>query len=680
MAECAPSAELAAVTASTWLPLSPQFVQCERSEAYFAAFAKQVVASLSKADREAVCSDVDAALEDIDEECLDPSWQDRYIVSASCQVLADLAKQGWSISVHESRVEVAPPAELIGDVAGEKDRVRRQELVKRDVQLQQASVREFVGRMERRREFKGRFVSVFSLMRDGRELAAALERSQGAPLDASIMAPYLQFVDDGKCERTGLRLMDIWRYFRHGWSNQYVSTPGRSMMFLVRDAAAEFHPVIGIGAIASPIVQVRERDMWIGWHPAAFLGDLEARPAPAYARWLVRVVEEGIGGLYLQDLLEDELVSPGTLRRPTADVIEKLRADAKQKRAEHHRFTHRQEHKGKQGDEASWEKRARSDLFRSKRAGTLADLLEVRLTLGRFLDPEPTEAGLREMLADPRGRQAITRLVRKAKGDRVGILMADISVCGAVPPYNALTGGKLVAMLAASPEVVCAYQQRYGASVSEIASAMAGRPIIKAPLLAFLATTSLYGAGSSQYNRIKLPPESLGVGATAAVRYQEVGRSKAYGTSQFSDATVKALAAVVQQIRGGQRVNSIFGEGHSPRLRKVRDGLDVLGFPTDKLLQHGRPRVLYCVSLVSNLRDFLLGIDETPKYVYDRSDAANTTKCIAEYWRVRWGANRAQLPAVRASIRQHSLIYPVTHGARVPLPLAPTGVVELDFD
>ncbi|MGZ5889512.1 MAG: Druantia anti-phage system protein DruA [Hyphomicrobium sp.] len=42
-----------------------------------------------------------------------------------------------------------------------------------------------------------------------------------------------------------------------------------------------------------------------------------------------------------------------------------------------------------------------------------------------------------------------------------GIAVADITVCGAVQPYNAILGGKLVAMLAASPEIVLEYRRRY---------------------------------------------------------------------------------------------------------------------------------------------------------------------------------------------------------------------------
>src|SRR5262249_45207602 len=147
---------------------------------------------------------------------------------------------------------------------------------------------------------------------------------------------------------------------------------------------------------------------------------------------------------------------------------------------------------------------------------------------------------------DFEGVRTIVRIVRKAKGDRVGILMADISVCGAIPPYNALLGGKLVAMLAASGEVVSAYGRRYSTAASEIASSMAGRPIVRKPELAFLSTSSLYG-GSSQYNRISVPCSRIGGADPDQIRYVERGRSESYGTSQFSDATVLALTNLIER-------------------------------------------------------------------------------------------------------------------------------------
>jgi len=83
--------------------------------------------------------------------------------------------------------------------------------------------------MERQRLNNGKFVSIHLLMRDGRELAAGLRnartRTNNGWADAlsKLVAPYLEFVTSGDatCEHTGLRLMDVWRYFRHTWTNQY---------------------------------------------------------------------------------------------------------------------------------------------------------------------------------------------------------------------------------------------------------------------------------------------------------------------------------------------------------------------------------------------------------------------------------------------------------------------------
>jgi len=279
----------------------------------------------------------------------------------------------------------------------------------------------------------------------------------------------------------------------------------------------------------------------------------------------------------------------------------------------------------------------------------------------------PTGDKLAELAGTAQGSDVIRRVVKKAKADRVGIAVADIAVCGAVQPYNALLGGKLVAMLATSSEVVLEYRRRYSRAESEIASSMAGRPIIRPPTLVFLGTTSLYGIGSSQYNRIKIPCDRIGGSPTDVIRYEELGRSESFGTSQYSDETVEALVGVVQQA-DAHRVNSIFGEGVSPKLRKVRHALDLLNLPSALLLRHHRPRVIYGVSLVRNTTDYLLGLSTEPQYVLPIGEGSATTTKIAAWWRERWLRNRITSDDVLAQISAHTLVHPVRHGARITGP------------
>ncbi len=598
-----------------------------------------------------------------------PARRTHPALAAAALVLGDLVAQGWSIRVDAAGgVAVRPPKEA-ADPAREKARVRKQELLKRDEQLSVPSVRRFVAEMERPREFRGRFVSIFSLMRDGEELRTALEAvdsgDDAATRLRTVIDPYIQVVDPTeRCAHTGLRLGDIWRYFRHTWSNQYTSTPGRTMLLLIRDRAAPCHPVIGIAALGSSIVQIKERDDWIGWQSSQFAGAMAERPTIRMARWVNDRLDSALGELFLDDLIEDGLYWPSLWADPTEDAIERLRKESAARRDDHRRFVLRREFKRgiDPNDAEAWRQRAESDLFRSKRCLALADLLRCRAALLPFFSP-PTRSGLAMALADTEGRRAIGDLVRRAKAETVGTEMADLTVCGAIAPYNAVLGGKLVAALAVSPTVVRAYHERYGDYASIIASSMAGRPIRRRNNLVFVGTTSLYGAGSSQYNRLHFPAERLG--GNGRIEFRELGHSRSFGTSHLSSQTVSALVLLSEQSRTGVRVNSIFGEGVNPKLRKVRDGLDLLGWPSEALLQHGRQRIVYGVSLVSNLLPYLLGVETEPNYLFRRNVKDDVTK-VSDWWLQRWLTPRVRSTEVLDAVATHRSGRPSRHGARVP--------------
>lgn len=592
-------------------------------------------------------------------------------VRAAVSILADLALQGWSLRVERGVAFVAPPA-IEQDPVAEKNRVRQMELWKRDEQLTRPSVRRFVQSMERPRLHQGRFVSIFDLMRDGHELSSALAavRDSGRVEAASLRAvvdPYLQVVDkSSRCSHTGLRLMDVWRYFRHTWVTQYSSTPGRTMMLLVRDAAARHHPVIGIAALASPIVQITERDEWIGWQPERFLANLEAEATVGAARWIMSRLDISLDELHLEDLIADGLYWPALWRNPNYDAIAHLREESEARRRDHARFVRASDHKRSMSTDEDWVDRAETDLYRSKRSALLADLLTARAALIPFLCENVSKAGLRDALEDRAARQAISKIVRRAKSASVGTEVADLSVCGSIPPYNALLGGKLVSMLSISPSVVRAYHSKYGSMASEIASAMAGRAIQRRSHLAYVGTTSLYGSGSSQYNRVRIP-EGVISGSSGAVAFEKLGRSKSYGTSHISSRSMESLVSLAEQHGTGRRINSIFGEGVNPKLRKVRQGFDLLGWPSDALLRHGRERIVYGVALVRNLLPYLLGMHSRPRFLFPVSNL-NDAEEISVYWHTRWLANRITRPEVLDQVASHTLERPVTHGARVVLP------------
>jgi hypothetical protein len=196
---------------------------------------------------------------------------------------------------------------------------------------------------------------------------------------------------------------------------------------------------------------------------------------------------------------------------------------------------------------------------------------------------------------------------------------------------------------------------------------MAGRPVVRPAELVFLGTTSLYATRPTQYDRIRLPcdpdhPEGR------AVRYEYLGRTKGVGTFQFGPRTVAELSRLLTQSRRGQRVNSVFGEGVNPRLRKVRDGLDLLGLSSDELLNHGGPRLVYGVELAANAGDYLLGMARRPQYVLPMKQPSVVTAQIIRWWARRWLLPRLAREDTCERVARHTLVYPVRHGARVRLP------------
>jgi hypothetical protein len=185
--------------------------------------------------------------------------------------------------------------------------------------------------------------------------------------------------------------------------------------------------------------------VWIGWHPDEFLARIKAHPTATIANWLVKIVNSAINEIYVDDLFEDRLLAPRHLVKPDQDVIGRLLKESGEQRRLHHRYVRSRDHKGIRSDlppAEYWAARARTHLFRSKRTLALASYLRARIVLNEHFGRLPSAEKLAKLAGTWAGSDAIRRIVKKAKADRIGIAVADVTVCGAVQPYNALLGGK----------------------------------------------------------------------------------------------------------------------------------------------------------------------------------------------------------------------------------------------
>jgi hypothetical protein len=130
----------------------------------------------------------------------------------------------------------------------------------------------------------------------------------------------------------------------------------------------------------------------------------------------------------------------------------------------------------------------------------------------------------------------------------------------------------------------------------------------------------------------------------------------------------------------GRRVNNVFGEGTSPKLRSLRDGLNALGISSEEMLQHGIEKVVYGVILVSNASRYLLRLDDVPQYLFSLEEAEASTARIAQHWFERWASARMERSETEQKLLAHTLVRPIRHGARIVLPSDDTDQLTFRVD
>lgn len=613
----------------------------------------------------------------------------RSVLSAAAlsRLYIDLSTAGWALWVEDGQVFCTAPgvAEVRSDAALMHAKgVMRSTMLAR-VQEQVTKEARLVEEVE---------PGIQRLIADGPALADALERR-----GADAVRPYLQLArrSDGNDSHTGLSLHAIYRYLRYWWAFPYNDTPGRSLPILIRDAGQPDHPVCGLLCLSSPLLRLTDRDDALGLTPAWLeavvatlfaLGAADPRTALAsvdaalvrqrraalspsrvhtdvarllrlrdpLGRWAIRIPQEereratrDAAGRIVADLVRElheaiegvsldglNVTLERSLAQPESVSIELklLGRDARDVWSDARREP------GRRGDEADMQR-----LFLKKRAHQLAELLTGWAHLAALRAPGADAlaglgalAGHTQLTLGSAVQRGLTDALLCRKVRLASTQIADISLCGAIPPYNGLLGGKLAAMLALSGQAAAYYREAYDGKRSEIQSRMSGRDIVRPAELVALTTTSFYGVGSSQYNRVVMP-SSLG-----GQRWEEVGVTRGHGTLHLSAEVCRLLHELVIEVGGRQLITSTFGEGPSERLRKLRDGLVRLELPADRLLQHGFSRLVY----VATVGPGTMPGAETGDAQHHVTGASEDQ--VAQAWRERWlGPRLAQaITAARA--------------------------------
>lgn len=211
----------------------------------------------------------------------------------------------------------------------------------------------------------------------------------------------------------------------------------------------------------------------------------------------------------------------------------------------------------------------------------------------------------------------------------------DAYVAGAVPPYAQLIGGKLVAALMTSQEVLQAYEKKYLGSTSVIEG------IQHRARLVLLTTTSALGR-SSLYNRLVLPN---------GPRFARLGVTKGFGHFHLSGHLFELMRLYLKQRGHPYASGNRFGMGPNWKLRAARAALEAAGFDSAGILRHGIEREVYGAALARNWREILQGVHQRV-----HSNCLPLAS-IAAFCRERWLIPRSlrdqsYLAVTRAAIQQ----------------------------
>ncbi len=205
------------------------------------------------------------------------------------------------------------------------------------------------------------------------------------------------------------------------------------------------------------------------------------------------------------------------------------------------------------------------------------------------------------------------------RGERL-VNMMDAYVLGALPPYNRLLGGKLVACLIRTRDIYDDFAKAYGKTTGIISNEEK-----RARLLA--VTTSSSMGRSSVYNRLKLGDTQY---------FRPIGYTGGWGHFHIPDSLFEELRDYLRAIGHRYADQHQFGEGPNWRLRSTRAALVALGFNED-LLRHGIQREVFLCELADNAIRMLSTGRGKPKLT-----SLKTAQEVAELALDRWIVPRSQ--------------------------------------
>ena len=404
---------------------------------------------------------------------------------ACCSLLADLLAGGWHVGIGLEGFLISKPdyyKSFTGKNLDEtKDKMRRIQKINRDKQVESVEIQRFIERMERPRKVGNEEKSILNLIDNGKELAeifkdiSQLDETKKVSLLKKIINPEVVVCypedplfkeEQNNCPYTGLRLGDIWKYFRLTWSNEYKSIPGKSFPVLIRNSARPNKPIIGIAMLRSAALSDEAREDAIGWtNEATIRKKIYSKEIEIdfIVKSMTDCLKEQIDNIRSDDF---EFLNSNLIKQPNDEIIKKLKQiyeDEFKRRKSDLKNEKKRPPKISGFEPEDWIKESEEAVFKKKRAIKLSRFLEIRKAFNEVNLTKDPARGYATLIhpSNKKGNELISAALREIKVKALAENIMDLGVCGAIAPYNELIGGKLVAALMGSTEVRTLFKSRY---------------------------------------------------------------------------------------------------------------------------------------------------------------------------------------------------------------------------
>jgi hypothetical protein len=235
--------------------------------------------------------------------------------------------------------------------------------------------------------------------------------------------------------------------------------------------------------------------------------------------------------------------------------------------------------------------------------------------------------------ADLWNEKDVAAAVRAIKDVTLNRVHTEVVICGALPPFGNLLGGKIVAMMMNHPLVRATLDRDIGVLLAGSFDVLKIENWLPrfGPLLT--TTKGLFPNHSAQYNRVRLPS------GKSTLKLEKLGLTQGQTMSHISDRSMN-FAVEINERMGEKGISREYGSGGAKRQRILQSAARIVGLDTDSLYAHVT-RPVYGTLFVSNSQGVVLG-GESPEWKDNYMPNQTTEEyetLVMEMWRDKWLSN-----------------------------------------